>query len=270
MPPKALASCVAAAVLRDIRGAKLSDNDRFNYFPVTPLVTATYIIEGNLHLTALGVSIADTKTKPKLPKFSITLPQAQPIVSWSPADAFAVSVAFYPDAWAALADQPAKAQMPEFLMSAFQAFTPHGDADENWQSFCGFIAPRWTKRRHRDGVSDWTGSDRLTDWSRHLFAKVALSSAGQSMRTFERYIRRWTGQSRQQIEFAVAMDALHHRKTANPQLPLADLASDAGYADQSHMGRAVRRSTGFSPARLNKMIETEEPFWCYRLLRERF
>ena len=48
------------------------------------------------------------------------------------------------------------------------------------------------------------------------------------------------------------------------------LAGDAGYSDQSHMGRAVRRATGFSPARLNRMIESEESFWCYRLLGQRF
>ena len=45
---------------------------------------------------------------------------------------------------------------------------------------------------------------------------------------------------------------------------------EGGFADQSHMGRAVRRATGFSPARLNRMIESEESFWCYRLLGQRF
>ncbi len=52
--------------------------------------------------------------------------------------------------------------------------------------------------------------------------------------------------------------------------PLSEIAIDAGYADQSHMGRAVRRATGFSPARLNRAIENEEAFWCYRLFGERF
>jgi hypothetical protein len=36
------------------------------------------------------------------------------------------------------------------------------------------------------------------------------------------------------------------------------------------MGRAVKRATGFSPGQINRLIATEEPFWCYRLLGERF
>jgi AraC-like DNA-binding protein len=50
----------------------------------------------------------------------------------------------------------------------------------------------------------------------------------------------------------------------------AGLTTEAAFSDQSHMGRAVRRATGFSPAHLNRVIATEEAFWCYRLLGERF
>jgi len=38
----------------------------------------------------------------------------------------------------------------------------------------------------------------------------------------------------------------------------------------SHMGRVVRQTTGYSPAQLNRLIETDEAFWCYRLLGEHF
>lgn len=51
-------------------------------------------------------------------------------------------------------------------------------------------------------------------------------------------------------------------------LDLAGLAGDLGFADQSHMGREVRRLTGLSPARLNGLIATHEAFWFYRLLDE--
>lgn len=37
-----------------------------------------------------------------------------------------------------------------------------------------------------------------------------------------------------------------------PQVPLSDLAADAGYADQAHMTRAFRRWFGVSPARLQR------------------
>jgi len=57
---------------------------------------------------------------------------------------------------------------------------------------------------------------------------------------------------------------------AEPTATPAELAAEAGFADQSHLGRALKRATGFSPVSLNRKIATEEPFWCYRLLGERF
>jgi AraC-like DNA-binding protein len=45
----------------------------------------------------------------------------------------------------------------------------------------------------------------------------------------------------------------------------AELAADAGYADQSHLCRESRRVTGFSPAELHRRILQEEGFWAYRL-----
>jgi AraC-like DNA-binding protein len=53
-------------------------------------------------------------------------------------------------------------------------------------------------------------------------------------------------------------------------MSLAQLAADAGFADQSHMTRHVRRETGFTPEQLRELIETDETFWCYRLVAERF
>ena len=49
---------------------------------------------------------------------------------------------------------------------------------------------------------------------------------------------------------------------------LAALAAEAGFADQSHLGREVRRVTGLPPRRLGELMKTEEAFWFYRLLSE--
>jgi NAD(P)-dependent dehydrogenase (short-subunit alcohol dehydrogenase family) len=48
------------------------------------------------------------------------------------------------------------------------------------------------------------------------------------------------------------------------------LAAEAGYADQAHMGREVRRITGMPPAKIVNLIATEESYWPYRLLGERY
>ena len=50
------------------------------------------------------------------------------------------------------------------------------------------------------------------------------------------------------------------------ELDLATLASEAGFSDQSHMGREIRRITGLSPGRFDKLLAHDEAFWFYRLL----
>ena len=40
---------------------------------------------------------------------------------------------------------------------------------------------------------------------------------------------------------------------------LSDVASRAGYADQSHMSRAVKVVTGFSPRQLRRVLKTQSP-----------
>jgi AraC-like DNA-binding protein len=44
-----------------------------------------------------------------------------------------------------------------------------------------------------------------------------------------------------------------------------DLASDTGFADQSHLCRQTRRITGFAPDALRRGIASDESFWVYRL-----
>lgn len=90
------------------------------------------------------------------------------------------------------------------------------------------------------------------------------------MRATERRLRRWSGQNQQSLEFYARFEKLHQLSVAEKGASLAEIAHDAGFSDQSHMGRTVRRATGYSPAKLNHLIETEEAFWCYRLLGERF
>lgn len=48
-------------------------------------------------------------------------------------------------------------------------------------------------------------------------------------------------------------------------LDWATLALDEGFADQSHMSRAVRQISGFAPAEFAKRFIEDESFWVYRL-----
>jgi Helix-turn-helix domain len=181
-----------------------------------------------------------------------------------------VTIGFYPDAWARLGHALVGGPMPETLINAMNSFEQADDLETSWATFCKSFAPTWKIARAASEGPDWTGSDRIADWSRFLLGRAALSGSGRGIRTMERRLRRWTGQSRRSLNFFSAIEDLHRFSIKSPDVPLAELAVEAGYVDQSHMGRAIKRVTGFSPAQLNRLIETNESFWCYRLLGERF
>jgi hypothetical protein len=150
------------------------------------------------------------------------------------------------------------------------AFLSSGTFETGWADFTKALIPLWEEARATQGLAGWSGSLRLNDWSRSILARAALAGPGRSLRAFERRLKRWTQQSKQSLKFYSDIENLHQLSTEKSNTTLAEMAFDAGYADQSHMGRAVRRATGFSPAQLNRRIEKDEAFWCYRLLGERF
>jgi len=270
LPPPHLSSCIFALIIRDTRGTTLSDAQRFNHFPASPLFALTHIVEGELRIVPENGTLDEVKQAQPLPHQTVMPPQDKPIASWSPGPIAALTIGFFPDAWVKLGYDPAGGTVPKPLADAFRTFEEVSDWEACWVRFCETIAPGWQDARAAGGLPDWTGADRLADWSRSMLTRAALAGPGHSIRTLERRIKRWSGQTRQTLNFYAAFEALHRLSVQATDVPLAGLASDAGYADQSHMNRAVQRASGFSPARLNRMIETEEAFWCYRLLAQRF
>lgn len=266
LPPKPLASCIAAAIFRDTRGTCLADADRFNYFPASPLVSVTVVLSGELRLVPAIGDLSMAQNAKALPPLSVTPPQDHPTISWSPDAVAAVTVGFYPDAWTKLTSGIPNDSVATLL----NTFDKGADPDASWHVFCKTLLPVWEHRRFAGGIPDWPGSDRLSDWSLFLFSRLAQTAPGRSMRTLERRLKQWTGRTRQDLDRYAAIEDLHRRTIKTPDASLAGLATDAGFSDQSHMGRAVRRTTGFSPRKLNHMIANEESFWCYRLLGERF
>ncbi|MCY6382568.1 helix-turn-helix domain-containing protein [Hoeflea prorocentri] len=270
LPPPYLASCMAAAILRDTRGAELSEQDRMNYFPASPLPAVTCVLSGTLHMAEGICDLETLRATPPMPAVSVTPPQATPILSWSPGPVAALTIGFYPDAWVSLGGAPGSKALPDGLKDLLALLSDADDIESRWDTFCQKLAPIWASARKTGHLADWPGSHRLADWSRHVLTRIALAAPAKSARTLERHVRRWTGQSRQSLDFYARIEDLHRLSVQAPAAPLAEMALDADFADQSHMGRALKRATGFSPARLNRLIETEEAFWCYRLMGERF
>ncbi|WP_299293768.1 helix-turn-helix domain-containing protein [uncultured Tateyamaria sp.] len=267
LPPAALAGCVAAGVFRDTLGVDMPDRDRLNYFPASPLFSVTRVFEGQLHVARGLADISTLRQQVPDPALVARSPNAEPICSWSAGGIRALTIGFYPEAWIRLGGLPEGGHVPEPVAALM-----HGewaDASASWAAFCVDLQPLWGACRG-DSALQWAGSHRLADWVRHVTKAAALSGTGQSLRSAERRFRRWTGQTRQGVDLFAKVEDLYARRVEDPSAPLAELAADAGFSDQSHMGRAVKRVTGFSPARLNQLIETEEAFWCYRLMGERF
>ena len=259
-PPPELAGCLFAAIVRDTRGARLSDAERRNFFPASPLVALTQVIVGELRLIGMDGSLKDAPQSPALPNSFLTPPQDTPTVSWSADDLLALTLGFYPEGLARLS---AVCDPAALLVEAARDGT---DAEATWARFCTALMPKWQQSRPHG----WVGSGRLADWARALVARAAISGPGQTLRSLERRLRRWGGPTRRTLAFYTAIEDLHRIVVHSTGAPLAQIAHEAGYADQSHMGRALRRVTGFSPALLNQLIASDEAFWCYRLLGERF
>lgn len=267
-PPPSLSGCLFGGIYRDTRGAALSQADRINHFPASPMVSVTLVVSGDLRL--LDAPFPGTpepyESLPSLPRIFVFGPTDHPISSWAPGPVLALTLGIYYDAWLQIGGNPDCINAPDSIVSALEHFAAQEDPDAGWNALCTAFGPVWTSQRPHG----WNGIQGVADWARTVTTRAALSGSGRSLRSFERRLKRASGQTQRALTFYSSIEKLHKLSRQSAGTPLADVAIDAGYSDQSHMGRAVRRATGFSPALLNRAIETEEPFWCYRLLGQRF
>lgn len=81
-----------------------------------------------------------------------------------------------------------------------------------------------------------------------IFRVMNGETAGFSERSMQRHVKNVTGLKRKQIE--QLQRARHAFYLLQSGSTLADAAHDAGYADQSHMTRALKLLRGETPARI--------------------
>lgn len=108
----------------------------------------------------------------------------------------------------------------------------------------------------------------LEDWFASLVKKTIMGKSGKSVRQVQRYYRLLTGQTKRDLEKFIHIENLlekYMKSLKEGAVNYVELAHDAGFSDQAHMGRKLKDVTGFSPKKLNKLIATEEAFWSYRL-----
>ena len=272
VPSPALGACLLAGVERDTRGCTLSDLERLNYYPATPLAVISWIFEGTLRMVEGWPPEVELTLGPVLPSLVLSGPQSGPSASWSPGPVHALSIGIYPEAFKRLIGQPVEAFLdrhlplesvaPPALFQACQAIL-NADDPTSFDLFEAQIQPLWREPGHP------SPAPYIGDWVRSVATRAAHSSAGRSLRQWQRLVRDWTGQSYRDLQLFIRVEEAFIRRIAvcNDRAPdLASIAADAGFADQSHMGRQIRKVTGLSPAHFGERLANDESFWYYRLI----
>lgn len=130
------------------------------------------------------------------------------------------------------------------------------------------LGPRWQAAQGR--ASTQPSLRRMgRNWVERLAWQAREWGRVQGPRQVERRVKAFSGRSLREWQSLVRTESLFlsARERAEAGLPFdwADLALDEGFADQAHMGRAVKRITGFAPAEFVRRFMDDESFWLYRL-----
>ncbi|MBG6081771.1 AraC family transcriptional regulator [Rubrivivax gelatinosus] len=270
LPRPALGACLHLGVERDTRGLALSPLQRLNHYPATPLPSVSWIFEGELQLVQAPGSAGQTLS-PALPALVFAGASRRPTVSWSPGPVHALTVSFYPEALRRLGIEPGRwvdrivpleaavqGELLECLAAVLQA--ADGDAFGRLQAA---LTPLWQQAHEHRRLPT------MRAWVQAMAVHASFSPAGAGVRQAQRRFKDWTGQSQRELQRYVRTERALACAAAQPPdaaPDIAGLAADTGYADQSHLGREVRRVTGLSPARLSAFMRSDESFWFYRLL----
>jgi AraC-like DNA-binding protein len=271
MPAAPLRSCVRAYVFRNTVKAPLADPaQRLNRFPASPLCSITWFMQGEAEMV-------DPPPVEQLPFTPIFLggPRSRPIVSYNPGPIDAFSVMFYPDALHRLTGLDMvycvdRFQLlpgvlaPEWVAIADAVLHAPDDA-ARVALVEDFLTPR---------VAELPGAPLRVNGGMEWIGRLAMQAAslrfGSGVRSVERRVKAWSGQpmrtlrrmGRAEESF---LEARSRMGTGDGKVAWADIAAQAGYADQAHLSRAARDITGLSPTDLVRASDDDESYWLYRI-----
>lgn len=276
LAPPALQDAVVAIICRDIQGLEPSSAQRLSHFPASPLLCLSWFQGFDVGL--VHPSPGGPRWRPFGAAVVVSGSQSQPIVSWAPTVGRGGMVCFTADTArtlfgidpAAVHDRFVPAH--EVLGSAWgPLMTALLDAPDDGATLAALehhLAPRWQAIRGRSSSTPsldqlgryWVG--RLA-WQAHQWRRM------YSARQVERRIKAYSGRSLRQWQALVRTEgvffAARELHAAGQPLDWAALAQDEGFADQAHLGRTVKRITGFSPGEFVQRFVEDESFWLYRL-----
>ncbi|WP_299793741.1 AraC family transcriptional regulator [Ramlibacter sp.] len=270
-----LQGAVLCAISRDF-GTALSAAQRLTHLPATPFIGLCCFqgcAAGLVQHTAVG-----PQWRPFAADAMIFGSQSLPTVCWCAKPGRAVLVLFTADVARHLFGLD-----PTALHETFEA--AHEALHESWWPLLAalqsapddattlaaldhHLAARWQVLRGAPG-----STPSIRQIGRHWLERLALQ-AGQwsrthSARQVERRIKSMSGRSLREWQTLVRAEGAFHlardRWQAGQPFDWAGIAVDEGFADQSHLVRAAKRITGFSPTAFAERYIADESFWLYRL-----
>ncbi|MEO3693637.1 helix-turn-helix domain-containing protein [Roseateles sp. DJS-2-20] len=274
LPPLRLAGCVRAVLLRDTRGWVAEGVTHATYWPASPYCSLHFLFSGDGDWLATPGFVPPNdgyRLGPCLLSGPFTGPThmhvrgaTHGLIVMFMLDAFQALTGIAPEALQNRCDD-ALGWLPADWQPLLAAMAQAPDDAARLAVLEDFVTPRWQALRLERALGL-----RLTDWVEALAVRAATSSAGRSLRQFERRVKAWAGLPLRELRAASRAEAAFLQVAAtqhDPGFEWAGVAADAGYADQSHLCRETRRLTGFSPEDLRRRMETDEAFWAYRVWR---
>jgi len=104
--------------------------------------------------------------------------------------------------------------------------------------------PRWLMRVKDRLHAEFSNSLRMRD-----LAREAGVHPVHLARAFRRFEKRTPGEYQQQLQLRAACELLR-----NPEWPLATIAAECGFSDQSHFTRVFRRMAAMTPLRFRQAV----------------
>ena len=280
-PRPAVAGCVFCMIVRDTRGVALDQTQRFNFFPASPLCSVMRVFAGDWHLIDRPEQMERPWTGARLPGLAFFGPQLGPLVSWNPGETYAITIAFYPDAFSAMTGidlsqikermTSAEGVLPQPMLELCRDFLDvvrREGAEKGLSVLEDRIESLWAGTRPGTRPMTW-----VREWTRSLALRATRTGLGRSTRQVARRVKSWTGVSRRDLQGLGHTEQLYaklHEAIQNGDVDWAGLAAASGFADQAHMIRQMRRHTGFTPEQLRQSAREDEAFWGYRLLGQYF
>ena len=270
LPRPRWSSSVYAYVARDTQGCGLEGRDRHNRFPASSFISLNWFLAGSVELLAADGEAAIRE----LPRW-LVIGRLGPTETRNRGDLRYFGISMYPDAFTA-AFGVAPQQLDGRLVDAHEVLSPEAlamfgavaqapDDERRMAVFEDYLAA------HAAGfkASLWQAAVRSgTRLSVRLLSRLLQVGDRQTIRATRKALGVGVSDLRRFARGEAAFGELSARlKDSDKAVSLADIAAEAGYADQSHLSRECKAVTGRTPREFLRGFEGDEADWIYRATR---